>query len=76
MGMKYKKLKSSSLQSLERGRLTEIDFLNGYIASNGKMHGVPVPVNTALVDMVHEIEDGKREISPDNLNDKVFINYY
>ncbi|NQU15243.1 MAG: hypothetical protein HQ561_13910 [Desulfobacteraceae bacterium] len=29
---------SSSLQSLERGRRTEIDFLNGYICDNGKTH--------------------------------------
>ena len=30
VGFKYRRVKSSSLQSLERGRKTEIDFFNGY----------------------------------------------
>ena len=36
MGFKYRRLKSSSLQSLERGKPTEIQFLNGYIQKKGK----------------------------------------
>ena len=39
IGFKYRKLKSSSLQSLERGKPTEIDYLNGYIVRNGKEFG-------------------------------------
>lgn len=33
IGFKYRRVKSSSLQSLERGRPTEIDFLIGYICA-------------------------------------------
>lgn len=76
MGLKYRRLKSSSLQSLERGKLTEIDYLNGYISTNGKEYGVPVPLNEAIVKMIHEIEDGERDISPDNLDDEVFQRFY
>ncbi|MDT8401165.1 MAG: ketopantoate reductase family protein [Bacteroidales bacterium] len=76
MGLKYRRLKSSSLQSLERGKLTEIDYLNGYISANGREYGVPTPVNEAIVKMIHEIEDTKREISPLNLDDEVFQKYY
>ncbi len=76
MGLKYRRLKSSSLQSLERGKLTEIDYLNGYISSNGREYGVPTPVNEAIVKMIHEIEDSKRNISPLNLDDEVFQKYY
>jgi 2-dehydropantoate 2-reductase len=72
IGYKYRKLKSSGLQSLERGKLTEIDFLNGYIAKNGVQLGVPVPVNTFIVSMIHEIEQNKRLVSPDNFNDPFF----
>ncbi len=72
IGFKYRRLKSSSLQSLERGRLTEVDYLNGYIVRNAAAHGVPVPVNTTIVRMVHEIEQKKREISFDNFNDPLF----
>jgi 2-dehydropantoate 2-reductase len=72
LGFKYRKLKSSSLQSLERGKLTEIDYLNGYIVKNGKRSGIPVPVNTAVVDMIHDIEQKKRGITYDNFDNLVF----
>jgi 2-dehydropantoate 2-reductase len=72
IGFKYRRLKSSSLQSLERGRLSEVDYLNGYIVRNAALYGVPVPVNTTIVRMVHEIEQKKREISCDNFNDPLF----
>lgn len=76
MGFKYRRLKSSSLQSLQRGKLTEIDYLNGYIASNGREYGVPTPVNAAIVNMVHQIEEGKRKISVLNLDEEVFESFY
>jgi len=72
IGYKYRKLKSSSLQSLERGQPTEIDYLNGYIVRHGKEYGVNVPVNSAIVKIIHEIETGKRKISPDNFDDPLF----
>ena len=43
---------SSTAQDLNRGRLTEIDALNGYIARRGKELGVSVPVNHALFTLV------------------------
>lgn len=66
IGFKYRRLKSSSLQSLERGKPTEIDYLNGYIADKGRQFGVPTPVNDNVIRMIKEIEAGTREISPKN----------
>ena len=43
---------SSTAQDLNRGRPTEIDALNGYIARRGAELGVPVPVNQALFVLV------------------------
>jgi 2-dehydropantoate 2-reductase len=43
---------SSTAQDLNRGRLTEIDALNGYITRRGAELGVPVPVNHALFTLV------------------------
>jgi 2-dehydropantoate 2-reductase len=43
---------SSTAQDLDRGRETEIDALNGYIARRGADLGVPVPVNHALFALV------------------------
>lgn len=72
IGFKYRRLKSSSLQSFERGKPTEVDFLNGYIVRNAEKTGVDVPVNRAILNMIHEIEQGRRKISPDNFDDPVF----
>jgi 2-dehydropantoate 2-reductase len=47
---------SSTAQDLNRGRLTEIDALNGYIARRGTELGVPVPVNHALFTLVRLAE--------------------
>jgi 2-dehydropantoate 2-reductase len=55
------------LQSLERGRRPEIDFMNGYVVEQGREKGVPTPVNAALTDMVREIEAGTRAMASDNL---------
>jgi 2-dehydropantoate 2-reductase len=43
---------SSTAQDLNRGRLTEIDALNGYIVRRGAELEVPVPVNHALFTLV------------------------
>jgi 2-dehydropantoate 2-reductase len=69
VGRRYGKLKSSMLQSLERGRKTEIDFLNGYVVEQAKKVNVPTPVNAALTQMIREIEDGTRKIERKNLDE-------
>lgn len=71
MGAKYRRLKSSSLQSLQRGRPTEVDYFNGYIARTARAHGTAAPLNERLTNMVHEIEAGKRTIQSSNITDAV-----
>jgi 2-dehydropantoate 2-reductase len=48
--------KSSMLQDLERGRRTEIDAINGWIAHIGTEHGVSCPVNRTLTLLVKAAE--------------------
>jgi 2-dehydropantoate 2-reductase len=69
VGLKFRRLKSSMLQSLERGRRPEVDSINGYVVDMGRAKGVPVPVNAALLEMVHEVEAGVRPIRPENLRE-------
>ena len=69
IGFKYRRLKSSALQSLERDRPTEVENYNGYIALKGKEHGVDTPVNTRLTSMVREIERGQRTIGLENFRE-------
>lgn len=49
-------LLGSTLQSLQRKRPTEIDYLNGEVVRMGSELGVPTPLNAALVEMVHQVE--------------------
>jgi 2-dehydropantoate 2-reductase len=63
------------LQSLERGRQTEIEFMNGYVVEQGREKGISTPINDALMKMVHEIEHGERPIHPDNLHELMKISF-
>jgi 2-dehydropantoate 2-reductase len=63
----YGDLKPSMLQDFERGRTTEIDFINGYVADLGRRLGVPAPVNEAIVEAAHAIEQGRRAPAPELL---------
>ena len=47
---------ASMLQDLQRGRPTEIDYMNGALAALGAEQGVPCPVNAALAAIVREME--------------------
>ncbi|HPJ40625.1 MAG TPA: 2-dehydropantoate 2-reductase [Spirochaetota bacterium] len=75
IGFKYRRLKSSMLQSLERGKKTEIDYMNGYICEQGRKSRIPTPVNDIVVRMIKEIEAGNRAISRENFNDPFFNNF-
>lgn len=72
VGIKFRRLKSSSLQSLERGKRTEIDYFNGFIAKKGAEYGVQCPINQRLTQMIKEIENHTREIKVENLLDPAF----
>ncbi len=67
MGVKYWKLKSSSLTSVQRGGRTEVDYLNGWISNKGDALNVPTPVNDRVVKIIKEIEAGQRRSCPENL---------
>lgn len=76
IGFMYRRLKSSSLQSLERGLPTEISYLNGYIVKKADEHGISVPINRRVVEIVKEIEQEKRHIGMDNFKDAVFAPFH
>jgi 2-dehydropantoate 2-reductase len=47
---------SSTAQDLAKGKLTEIDFLNGYIVQLGKRYGIPTPHNETVYALVKMME--------------------
>ena len=48
--------KASMLQDIEKGSRTEIESINGSVVRLGERHGVPTPVNKALVGGIKGIE--------------------
>lgn len=54
---------SSMLQDVQRGRETEIDAINGYLVRLAAEHGLDVPVNTAMYELVKSI--GEKEDQED-----------
>jgi 2-dehydropantoate 2-reductase len=49
---------SSTAQDLQRGRTTEIDYLNGYVVRECDARGLPAPVNRTLHALVKLLEQG------------------
>ncbi|MEO6954116.1 MAG: ketopantoate reductase family protein [Polyangia bacterium] len=67
VGMRFRRMRSSMLYALERGRPPEIDYLNGELVRRGAALGIPTPVNAALVQRVRDIEAGREKSSLDGL---------
>jgi 2-dehydropantoate 2-reductase len=56
LGDAMQRATSSTAQDLERGRFTEVDSLNGYIADRAAELGLAAPVNRTLHGLVKHIE--------------------
>ena len=52
---------SSMLNDIERGKKTEIDFLNGVFVDLGKKHKIPTPVNETIVRLIKFMEASGRQ---------------
>lgn len=62
IGMKYRRMRSSMGLALERGRMPEIDFLNGEIVTRARRLGLEAPLNQRLVETVWRLHD--KELRP------------
>ena len=58
------KNKNSMLQDIEKGKRTEIDFINGAISNLGKKNGVLTPLNTLLTHLVKGLEVNRLKVKP------------
>jgi len=54
-------------QDMQKGRRTEIDFINGVILARGAEIGRPAPTHAKLIAAVKQVELGKAPPSPENL---------
>ena len=64
---KHALLKASMLQDIEKGKLTEVDAINGVVSAFGRKVGCPTPMNDKVVEIIHRIERGELSPSFDNL---------
>lgn len=58
----------SMAQDMQKGRRTEIEFMNGYIADKGRKLGIPTPANLKLVDLVLRVQRGELKASANILD--------
>ena len=54
--------RSGTAQDLAKGRRTEVDFMNGYVAAQGAACGAPAPTHAAVAALVRRIDRG--ELAP------------
>ncbi|MFZ7121130.1 MAG: ketopantoate reductase family protein [Eubacteriaceae bacterium] len=64
--IKLKEIKPSLVQDLEKGKKTEISYINGKIIEEGKKLGISTPVNSFFVNSIQDIEKGKLKPTMNN----------
>ncbi|MBM7553992.1 ketopantoate reductase family protein [Thalassobacillus pellis] len=74
----HAKLKASMLQDLEKGRATEINFINGHVVEMGKQTKVQTPFNELVCKLVQEAEQKSRipEFKENIVNFKSLLDSY
>ena len=69
VGFRYRRMRSSMLAAIERGRTPAVDFLNGEVIDRAREHGVAAPVNDAARAMVWRIAKHEQKSSLDSLRE-------
>jgi 2-dehydropantoate 2-reductase len=61
--------RSGTAQDLAKGRRTEIEFMNGYVAAKGEETGFPAPTHARLAALVRRLERGDMAPARELLNE-------
>ena len=54
------------LRQIQKSIKTEVDFTLAYVVNEGKKHGIPTPLCEKVLNMVHDLESGKRQLDIQN----------
>ena len=65
---KHAAIEPSMLQDLKKNKPCEVDAINGVVCEWGRKTGVPTPVNDKIVEIIREIQKGKRKTGKENLD--------
>ena len=66
-GLSKEPLYGSVLQSIQRRRSSEIDYINGEIVNLARKNNSCAPLNEKMVEMVHEVERSHKFLSKEEL---------
>ena len=59
---------NTTLQDHMKGRLSEVDLINGLVVEEGRNRAIPTPANETLVEITRRIYFGELKPDPSNLN--------
>lgn len=68
-GLSKEPVYGSILQSILRGRTSEIDFINGEAVHMARQMRQDAPLNAKIVEMVHEVEQRKKFYNPNEVKE-------
>lgn len=54
------------LRQIQKGIKTEVDYTLGHVVREGEKAGIPTPLCRRVLEMIHELETGKRTLSEKN----------
>jgi 2-dehydropantoate 2-reductase len=63
VGFRYRRMRSSMLSAIERGRTPAVEFLNGEVIDRARRHGLAVTTNEHVRNTVWNIANGKAKPS-------------
>ncbi len=69
VGARFRRMRSSMLSALERGREPAVDYLNGEVVDRAVKHGLEAPVNRKARELVWDIARGRKRSSRDLLHE-------
>jgi 2-dehydropantoate 2-reductase len=61
VGLRFRRMRSSMLAAIERGRVPAVDYLNGEVVDRGRLHGIATPMNARVRSFVWDVAAGKRK---------------
>jgi len=59
---------ASMAQDVHKGRRSEIDYMNGLIASKGREVGIPTPFNDAVIEAMRAVDSGTLPQEPEHVD--------
>lgn len=64
---KQRDIEPSMLQDLKCGKPCKIDAINGIVCHEGRKYGIATPINDRIVEVVKELQEGKRQACGENV---------